>query len=533
MLLSGILYAENIKKETATVQAGPNFRIFPSDVTQTETFITRHPLNHQILFVSANTLNLSNGFISEGIYLSTNGGADWFGSDVCSGEPVAFHRGDPGIAIDDEGRLILIRLGFSPGLYSHFSTDNGATWSLQQTVVENDQDRATLVADPNPDSEYFGRAYAFWVRFAQPFPVFFAYTDDGAATWSAPQQINNPQQRSLGGETAVGPDGSVHVTWAGVISTSPFTEDFAGYARSTDGGANWNVQENAFDTNGIAGIFSEKGGIRVNGLPRIDVDKSDGPRQGWVYIVTTESGLAPAGNDPDIILHRSTDGGDSWSGGIRVNQDALNNGKTQYFPAIHVDDMGGINIIYYDDRTTSNDSTGVFLSRSVDGGNSWSDTEISDHHFKPSPIGGLGQGYQGDNISLTSSGNTLWPVWMDNASGVYQIWSCPIALPTVSITDPVQEIPEAFQLLGNYPNPFNPTTNIRYSLSTRMPVKLEVFDLYGKRIALLVDAVQNAGEYTVNFSSSSLPGKVLASGKYFYRLSAKGVSQTKSMLLLK
>ncbi len=522
-------------KPNSDISIGPNFRIFPSSVTQTETFIVRHPTDPNILFASANTINLSNGFISEGIYVSTDGGESWFGSDTCNGPPITFHRGDPGIAIDKDGRFILIRLGdFPRGLFSHFSTDLGQNWSAQKTVATNDQERASLASDAIPSSNFYGRSYAVWVRFSLPFPVLFAYTDDGAANWSTPAQINNPVQRCQGGEIAIGPGGSVNVCWAAVIGTSPFTEDFAGFASSSNGGATWNVTENAFDMNGIAGILPEKASIRVNGLPRLDVDKSGGPRNGWIYIATTERNLAPAGSDPDIILHRSTNGGQSWSPGIRVNQDAPNNGKFQYFPAVHVDDNGGINIIYYDDRTTTSDSAGVFLSRSTDGGDTWVDYQISDHHFKPAPIGGLGQGYQGDNIGLTSVGNILRPVWMDNSSGIYQIWTCRIDLSSVPI-DPLEAVfPGDFDLKQNYPNPFNPSTAIEYNLLKNGFVNLKIFDIYGRLITTLVNEPQVAGSYTKTFDLDQIPqGRDLPSGIYFYRLSLSGASLTRSMVLLK
>lgn len=521
-------------KQKADLTIGPNFRIYPSNITQTETFITRHPWDSNILFVSANTINLSSGFISEGIYVSTDGGATWFGSDTCNGSPITFHRGDPGIAIDKNGRFLLIRLGFTPGLYSHYSTDNGLNWSGQKTVATNDQDRATLISDVNPSSSFYGRSYAVWVRFAPPYPVFYSFTDDGGDNWSAPAQINNPGQRGQGGEVALGPNGSINVCWAAVISASPFTEDFAGFASSTDGGASWNVTENAFDMNGIAGTFPQKANIRVNGLPRLDVDNSGGPRNGWIYIATTQRNLAPAGSDPDIILHRSTNGGQSWSPGIRVNQDTPNNGKFQYFPAVHVDDGGGVNVLYYDDRNTTSDSAGVFLSRSTDGGDTWNDYEISDHNFRPSPIGGLGQGYQGDNIGLTSVNNTLWPVWMDNSTGIYQIWTCPIDIPIVGISPPAAAMPAIFELKQSYPNPFNPTTTIEYNLLKKDFVIVKIFDIYGRTITTLVNKTQAAGNHKVIFDVNNLPHKSnLPSGIYFYRLSVAGLYQTKAMLLLK
>ncbi len=140
-----------------------------------------------------------------------------------------------------------------------------------------------------------------------------------------------------------------------------------------DGGNTWQVTEKAFQVNGIQGMLAEKQNIRVNGLPRIAIDKSGNERDGWIYIITAEKNYGAAGNDPDIILHKSTDKGQSWSGPIRVNQDEFNNGKIQYFPAITIDKFGGLNILYYDDRLTTSDSTGVFLSRSTDGGITFKD----------------------------------------------------------------------------------------------------------------------------------------------------------------
>jgi hypothetical protein len=300
---------------------------------------------------------------------------------------------------------------------------------------------------------------------------------------------------------------------------------------STNGGTTWTIRENAFDVNGINGSFPQKGNIRVNGLPRMDVDKSGGARNGWIYVVTTQRNLAPAGSDPDIIFNRSTDRGATWSTGIRVNQDAVNNGKFQYFPAIHVDDAGGINVLYYDDRNTTTDSTGVYLSRSLDGGTAWQDFRISDHNFKPQPIGGFGQGYQGDNIDLTSSRDTLFPVWMDNSTGIYQIWIAPTALSKlVDVEESGSTFPSAIRLRQNFPNPFNPSCEIEYELPASGFVTLIVYDVYGREIKTLVKAEQPTGIHRVAFDTRSLS---LASGLYLYRLSINGVTDTRKMVLLK
>ena len=102
------------------------------------------------------------------------------------------------------------------GLYSHYSTDNGLTWSNQNSIDDGDLERATLASDAAISSNYFGRTYATWVKFAPPFPVPISYTDDGAKNWSSTIQINNPVQRSAGGEIAMGLNGTVFICWAGV-----------------------------------------------------------------------------------------------------------------------------------------------------------------------------------------------------------------------------------------------------------------------------------------------------------------------------
>jgi hypothetical protein len=507
-----------------------NFRIYPSAITQTEVFVVQHPSQANLLFSSANTINLATGFISEGIYISSDGGITWSGSDTCkTGNTTLFHRGDPGITIDKNGKFILTRLGFQDGLFSHFSTDNGVTWSSQRTIALERQDRATTISDNNLNSNYYGRSYTAYVEFLPPFPVKLSYTTDGGSSWSTPLQVNNPSQRSQGAELCTGIDSTIFAVWAGVQSVSPYTEDFIGFARSVNGGNTWSVNEQSIDMNGIQGVLTQKASIRVNGMPKLDVDRTTGNRRGWIYIVTAQKKFSPAGNDPDIVLYRSSNNGQSWSQGIRVNQDPLNNGKIQYFPTVHVDNAGGVNVLYYDDRFTTSDSTGIVLSRSTDGGTSWNDFLVGDHNFKPQSIGGLGQGYQGDNISLASVGLTLLPLWMDNSSGLYQLWTARVPISSLVSVKVPQQIPSEFRLEQNFPNPFNPSTTITYHLPEQSFVSLTMYDLLGNKIETLVQSEQSAGQHFVHFSAENL----MASGVYLYRLDAGKNTTYKKMMILK
>jgi hypothetical protein len=90
------------------------------------------------------------------------------------------------------------------------------------------------------------------------------------------------------------------------------------------------------------------------------------------------------------------------------------------------------------------------------------------------------------------------------------------------------ETPRDFSLSANYPNPFNPSTVIRYTLPHAALVTLEVYAVTGERVRVLVQEIQPAGAYAVTFDAQGL-----ASGMYFYRLRTGDFVATKKMLLMR
>ncbi len=85
----------------------------------------------------------------------------------------------------------------------------------------------------------------------------------------------------------------------------------------------------------------------------------------------------------------------------------------------------------------------------------------------------------------------------------------------------------------NFPNPFNPSTAISYTIAVADKVRLDVFDLAGRVIRTLVDGYQPAGGHTVQWDGIDNAGRPTASGVYFYRLETGSGSQSRSMLLMK
>lgn len=91
-----------------------------------------------------------------------------------------------------------------------------------------------------------------------------------------------------------------------------------------------------------------------------------------------------------------------------------------------------------------------------------------------------------------------------------------------------EEIPARVILEQNSPNPFNPLTTIRFSLSHAGEVRLRVFDILGRAVATLVNERRGAGSHVASFDASGLP-----SGVYFYRLQTGALTQTKRMMVLR
>ena len=153
------------------------------------------------------------------------------------------------------------------------------------------------------------------------------------------------------------------------------------------------------------------------------VDRSTGPKRGWIYIVWAEKDVSRPDSTPDIMLIRSTDGGVSWSASRKVNQD--NSGKDQWSPWIAVDPANGsLFIVYYDSRNFSqNDSAQVYISFSINGGDTFQDTLVSDAAFLPASIAGAGDGYMGDYIGIAALNNIVWPAWNDNRTGIHQAYT--------------------------------------------------------------------------------------------------------------
>ena len=99
--------------------------------------------------------------------------------------------------------------------------------------------------------------------------------------------------------------------------------------------------------------------------------------------------------------------------------------------------------------------------------------------------------------------------------------------------DETWEVPTTTALLGNYPNPFNPSTTFRYTLSEPNQVSLNVYSMLGQLVKTIVNEQQAEGQYEATWDGRNETGSTVSSGIYIYRMTAGSFVETKRMLFLK
>ena len=424
------------KNKTVNKYSGTNIKLFPSPYLQVETSVYSHPSNPEIIVASAITNYYEYGFTS-GFFISTDQGYSWNGTaDIknTSGSTIVT-VGDPIVLINNNGNFIMtyvapsISGGSELKVGTSYSTNSGSSWSPTVYIPGVDTaDKLISETDNNPSSPFLGRTYMAYDELKNGGEeikgVYFAKSIDGGYNWDSARRITdiNPLYKyRLISDVAINSIGEVFVLWY-------TNRNYLGLAKSTNGGSVWSmIKDTAISTDSTI-ITYEYEDIYLTGVPSLETDKSGGIRNGWMYSIN----VGKSSDALDIVLHRSTDVGLSWNHTMKVNQDSSVSFRIQSMPALNVDRYGGINVFYYDARSsTANDSFEVYLSRSSDGGNSFFDTKVSDHKFKMGktlvPLFYF-KGYIGSYIGVTSDSNKLTPVWFDNSSGIYQAYTTNIEL---------------------------------------------------------------------------------------------------------
>lgn len=282
-----------------------------------------------------------------GTYFSNDGGATWGG---VSSDPAHLGTlipgvtrltggpydagGDPALAFDSQGNVFYAGLGFDrtapPNTVAvnkgTFDSGGQLTWGPPTfvnptTAPSTLNDKEWIAADWHVSSPFRDRVYVSWTRFLfnpnngsyTQSPIFFAYSTDGGATFSEPQNISGNVLYDQGSRPVVGYDGAVYVFWEG--STRLATLDSTYVAKSTDGGVTFGKPVAVSSLQAI--IPPANTSFRVNSFPAADAAPNGDLYVAWSTQVSNGGGMCPTrtnnGCHLAAVYSKSTDGGATWS----------------------------------------------------------------------------------------------------------------------------------------------------------------------------------------------------------------------------
>lgn len=349
---------------------------------------------------------------------STDGGEHWTSAEGTASKSYRV-SGDVSVTYDNDGHAILCYIAFdklgTPDYWGHDATrngifirrspDGGKTWAEHEITVDSQatkpgipfEDKPYIVSD-DTHGPFAGNLYVGWTEWRLTESVIlFSRSTDGGATWSVPFDISDhhglPRDDNGGLEGfdgTVTPDGVLHVVWS--------DGNHIIYTYSRDGGRTFAPTRRIINT--APACFKPSDVFRANGFPEIGSAPHDSNK---LYVTWSDY----RNGDIDVFESYSDDGGLSWSGAVRVNNDPIHDGKDQFFQWLAVDGKNGdVYILFYDRRQDpANRLAKVVLARSTDGGRSFLNYEWSDSSFNPANT------FIGDYTGIAAYGGRVYGAW--------------------------------------------------------------------------------------------------------------------------
>jgi len=401
----------------------------PQSNSPEEVTIAINPANPDVLAGGANI---------DHFYYSVDGGLSWGEKHLSSTLGV---WGDPCVLFDSLGNLYYAHLSnpvtgyWIDRIVVQKSIDNGITWNDGAGVGfvnPKNQDKEWLAVDLS-QSQYKGNIYMTWTEFddygsSNPNDssrIRFSKSTDQGETWSDAITISDRSGNCIdsdntteGAVPAVGPNGEIYVSWTGPEGLV--------LDKSTDGGDTWGTDIFISDVPG-GWDFDVPGIWRCNGLPITMCDISNSPYRGYIYSCWGDQRNGTT--NTDVFFSRSTNGGETWSPALKVNDDNTN--RHQFFPWMTIDQTTGIIWgVFYDRRNTTGSATDVYVVKSIDGGESFENFKVSESSFTPTS-----NVFFGDYSNIAAWDKKIYPIWSRLQSGQLSIWT---AIIEDTVTVPVE-----------------------------------------------------------------------------------------------
>lgn len=433
------------------------------------------------------------------VHKSLDGGKTWSNAKLTSTYGV---WGDPVIDCDSNGNFYFFHLSnpssgnWIDRIVCQKTTNSGTSWSTGTYTGLNGtkaQDKHWSIIDSN------NNIYLTWTEFdsygstatTDHSRIKFSKSTDGGQTWSNAITIS-----SVEGDCEDS-DNTVEGAMPAIGPNGEIYVVWAGpnglvFKKSLDGGTTWSTNEKIITPIGGGWDFGISGIYRANGLPVTKCDLSNGPNRGTIYVNWTDQSKGET--NTEVWLTKSQDGGNTWSTPVLVNDD--NSGKQQFFTWMDIDQTNGnLAFVFYDRRNYTDDKTDVYMAFSDNGGTSFINKKISESPFLPNE--GV---FFGDYTNIVIHNNIVRPIWtrLDNSS--LSVWTNITPLNSILATEETTVKDNDFT---QYPVPVKDIAYISFKLHQRSKVSVEVLDMSGKKVLNVID------------------NKSLGYGKYIYSIDTK------------
>ncbi len=407
-----------------------------NNTTQSETTVARHGDVVVIGFNDSGEFTRRNSMT--GYAYSLDGGATFTDAGVLEPAKGGRNLGDAALAVDRDGNFYFATLALDSrarsyvGVAKSTETEDAVTFSEPVLISGLDadafQDKEFIAVDVS-EGRHDGNVYLVWTEFPLrgPSRILFSRSTDGGRTYSKAEQLSSGREVQ-GAMPAVGGRGELYVAWE---DRSGMTGGRIRVRRSTDGGRTWGTEYTAAtftritDRSATSACYRPalNGFIRVNEFPSMDVDRNSGD----VYIAfAADPGRQNRGDNSDVFVVRSTDGGASWSEpvnvvkGRAVKQNGDETRNDNFMPVLNVALDGQVSVFFYDRRNDSrNLKIDVYRAVSTDGGRSWVNRRVTAESFDVPPLNPnfdplVKSCYMGDYNDGTVDGDGFYLTWGDN-----------------------------------------------------------------------------------------------------------------------
>jgi photosystem II stability/assembly factor-like uncharacterized protein len=508
---------KNIKIFSVTIL----FALFCANLCMGQWVSQSSPINElleKVCYINANT----GVIVGDGgtILRTTNGGTNWvaqtsptYDYNYCT---VCFINENTGFAVgSDEYKTK--KASKTGGMFVK-TTNGGANWTLS----------------------YPG----FWV-----YGVSFVDANTGWIAGSSPSGTGGVYKTTNGGTNWTQQLDSV-VSYVRFFDTNTgFACGWSGIYHTTNGGTNWE-QQSTYTAYWMSFINANTGWIAINGTVYHTTDggknwvtQSVGYNQSsWDISFTDENNGVLVFTSP--YYARTTDGGNTWS----LESFSFNQSYGCCYNANGLTIVGDYGVILHNssfivvpsaptlvspvDSAINQSPTPKMKWSSISNATSYRLQISTDSTFTSTILDSTGITIDSITVpsgKLTSGTKYYWRVNATNTAGTSG-WSTKFNF-TVSATgtgSTASELPKEYKLYNNYPNPFNPTTKIKFDIPKNGLTKIAIYDMLGREVKTLVNENLTAGTYEIQWNATSY-----ASGIYFYKMISNGYTSIKKMALIK